>query len=86
MTTLLEQEVEARMAAEETAQHARLLQKQAESREANLWAALADVVRETTGAPSIILLDGQPYKVIPTSLADRLAALLDAPPPDKEKK
>ena len=77
MTTLLEQEVEARMAAEETAQHARLLQKQAESREANLWAALADVVRETTGAPSIILLDGQPYKVIPTSLADRLAAMLD---------
>jgi len=33
---------------------------------------LAELVKELNGAPSIILFDGKPYKVIPTELADRI--------------
>lgn len=38
---------------------------------------LAEVRRETEGAPSLVLYDGQPYKVIPTALADQIAAVFD---------
>lgn len=38
--------------------------------------ALRKVAKETSGAPSMILMDGQPYKVIPTVLADQIEAVL----------
>lgn len=37
---------------------------------------LREVAKETNGSPSMQLLDGQIYKVIPTPLADRIEAFL----------
>lgn len=44
-----------------------------------LDSVLTRIVKEISGAPSIILADGQPYKVIPTPFADELEAALASP-------
>lgn len=41
---------------------------------------LVEVAKQTRGNPSMILLDGQPYKPIPTALADAIEQVVSALP------